>query len=95
MALNAATGAFVEVIGELPETGNYFGYSVHLSVIVPMELNDDDSVRSPAVLLATLFRKHYLSRDGGKTWMLLFDGYMGFPVYLGNRLHRVELGQNL
>ncbi|HEY6612772.1 MAG TPA: hypothetical protein VIZ86_16785 [Pseudomonas sp.] len=95
VALDATTGAFVEVLGALPATGNFFGYSAHLSVITPTTLNADNTVRDEAVLMASLFSKHYLSRDGGRTWAPHFDGFYGFPVYLGNRLHKVEVGANL
>lgn len=94
VALDALTGSFIEARGMVADDAAVTQYSAHLSVLVPERLKADDTV-APAVLLCTLGKKHRISRDGGMTWTLLFDEYVGFPIYLGNRLHKVGIGRGL
>lgn len=94
VVLDQLTGAFVEARGVVATDAALISGRAFLSVIVPETRKADDSV-VPAVLLCGLGSQTRISRDGGLTWTLLFEGYIGLPVYLGNRLHRVELGQGL
>lgn len=93
VVLNAETGAFVEARGALPSADRYYFYSLHLAVLEQQQATAS-GIR-PAVLLATNLGKHYLSRDGGQIWTLAFTGYEGYPLYVGNQLHAVKVGEGL
>lgn len=94
VVLDQTTGAFIEARGTVATDASTVSSRAFLSVIVPEHRKADGTV-VPAVLLGALGSKTRISRDGGLTWTLLFDGYVGLPVYLGNRLHPVALEQNL
>lgn len=94
VVLDQSTGAFVEARGVVASDAATTSGRAFLSVIVPETRKADNSV-VPAVLMCALGSKTRISRDGGLTWTLLFEDYIGLPVYLGNRLHPVALETNL
>lgn len=86
------TGAFIESRGPVGTAfrSQNLGFA-HISVITP-EVTEGD-VTTPAVLLCSLFTTHRLSTDGGRTWSVIFEGFRGMPLYLGNPLRKIDFGE--
>lgn len=92
VVLAADTGEFIESRGPVGSAPT-FTYLAYLSVITPERTVDE--VTTPAVLTCTLGGNHRVSTDGGRTWVILFTGFVGRPLYLGNQLKRLRFGESL
>lgn len=91
LEIDAVTLAVVETRGLI---GTADSGSVYLSVVTPQVVVDDVVTRG-AVLLANVANETKLSNDGGLTWRIIATGPGGTPVYRGNRLHPVTVGETL
>ena len=76
----------------VPGTGAEF--SRHMSTVTP-QVVEGGVVTTPAVLLCNIGSTTRVSTDGGYTWRIIATGSTQTPVYMGNRLHAVTLGESL
>ena len=90
--LAADTGAFVEARG-LVGSASTITYLAYIAVITPERTVGDKT--TPAVLICTLGTTHRLSTDGGRTWVPVFAGPVGYPLYLGNQLRKIRYGEEV
>lgn len=88
VVIDSVTGEFVESRGEIG-AANSFTYLAHLAVLTP------ETETAPAVLACNLGDTCRLSTDGGATWQVAFSGFRGYPLYLGNQLHRISYGETI
>lgn len=89
VVVDKISGAFIEARG-LVGAASVLTYNAHITVITPESTVDD--VTRPAVLLCTLGTTHRLSTDGGLSWVVVFTGFTGAPLYCGNQLYRLNFG---
>lgn len=79
----------------------YAFQALSLTVVNQQVVNDEGEIVSPATLLVSVTETESLSyslisTDGGLTWERIADLVLpGDVYYLGNRLHRVDIGKRL
>lgn len=88
VVIDQATGAFIEVRGAIG-TAIPLTHHAHIAVVTP------ETDQDPAVLVSALGPNHYVSTDGGFTWIQVFDNFIGKPLYLGNQLHEIRFAESL
>lgn len=93
VVLDAGTLQVVEVRGVVAVQPDSTFASVGFTVVSPELLDDQGEVTTPAVLMGTegivADGTQKLSRDGGLTWVPVFNGSNWPALYLGNGLHPV------
>ncbi len=98
--LEVSTQSFVEVrglVGVMSLQQLIFNNPrpLAITVVTPQVLNDDGTIKTPAVLIKNEFLSTSISTDGGFTWHLVATEARGYPYYFGNQAHSFQVGENL